>query len=166
MSETVSKTKEVPPAPAVQEEVEEKRKTQTNWRVLTEGGFIPVQVKCDGYLSSHPADQTCHTNIIPSAENVLRHADPAHGVGAFKIKFRISDSKKSPLWRALEEAGVELQNFYCPHCRESVPMQPRRIIYHLNPHPGANRVNLNPQTLCMTLGFQREDRDEYSDLYE
>lgn len=163
-NETVSKTKVLETTKEV-EQVETPRKTVTNWRVLEKAGFIPVRIKCDGYRSSHPADLSCHSNLTPSAENVLRHMDTSHGGGWFKIRFRLSDSKTSPLWRALEDAGVELQEFYCPHCREIIPMTPRTIVYHLNPHPGANRVNLAPQTLCMSLGFQRSEQDEMVDLY-
>lgn len=144
---------------------EEKSKTVTNWRVLEEAGFIPATVKCEGYRGSHPSDLSCHTAFVPTLENVLRHADPAHGGGWFRIKFRISDTKKSALWKGLEEAGVELKEFYCPHCEADVPLVPRRIIYHLNHHPGRNRVNLDPQVLCMSLGPDKGEMDETGDLY-
>lgn len=170
MSEsTVSKTKGltetvvVPDAPV--KEQKPKRNTITNWETFTEGGFVPVKVRCDGYLGAHPADLSCHTTFPPTAENVLRHMDPVHGGGWFQIKFRISD-KPSTFWSDLEKAGVELANFYCPHCREQVPVSPRRIIYHLQQHPGANRINLNPQTLCMTLSTEKPDQDEMDSLYE
>lgn len=143
-----------------------KRKTLTNWRVLEEGNFIPIQIKCDGYLGNHPAELSCHSNFPPSGEAVLRHMNPDHSGGWFKVRFRISDGKQSPVWRELEEAGVELQDFHCPHCRQSVPMSPRQIIAHLQPHAGATRINTNPQTLCMTLGWQRAEQDEMSELYE
>lgn len=171
-TETVSKTKGAlptlitPEGPVVVNESPASPKTHTNWRILEQAGFIPVSIKCDGYLGNHPADMTCHSNVIPAAKNILGHMDPNHGGGWFKVKFRVSDGKQSPVWGELEAAGVELQHFYCGHCREDVPMSPRKIIYHLNPHPGANRINMNPQTLCMTLGFQRLDEDEFSDLYE
>jgi hypothetical protein len=159
MSEsTVSKTKETGAAAP-------KRKTITNWRVFEEGGFVPVKIRCDGYLGSHPADLSCHTSFPPTAENVARHMDPAHGGGWFRIKFRISD-KPSLFWRSLEEAGVELADFYCPHCRENITVSPRRIEHHLKNHPGANRVNLDPQTLAMTLTTDRPNLDELDDLYE
>lgn len=161
MSETVSKTKSADTIKS------DPRKTQTNWRVLEEGGFIPVRVRCDGYKANHPSDLSCHTNVQPTSENVLRHMASDHGGGWFKFRFRLSDSgKSSPLWRELENAGVECAEFYCPHCRENVPFTPRRIVYHLNQHPGANRINLNPQTLCMTLTTQRADEDESSYLYD
>jgi len=157
-NETVKGATPVAAAPA--------RKTLTNWKVFEEGNFIPVQVKCNGYLGSHPSDMACHSNVKPNPEDVLRHMDPAHGGGWFMIKFRISDGgKKSDLWAGLEQAGVECQHFYCPHCREEVPVSPRAIVKHLQPHAGANRSNMYPQTLCMTLGFQRADAAEYDDLY-
>lgn len=143
---------------------EEKSKTLTNWRALEEGGFIPARVRCEGYKGSHPSDLSCHTSIVPTIDNVLRHADPQHGGGWFRIKFRVSDTKKAALWRELEQAGVELKEFYCPHCEADVPLTARRIMYHLNPHPGRNRVNLDPQVLCMSLGPDPgnvEDEDLY-----
>lgn len=164
MSKTVAATPEVGEA---QTEQKPKRKTMTNWKVFTDAGFIPARVKCEGYKSSHPSDLTCHTAFPPTAENVVRHADPGHGGGWFRIKFRVSDVKRSPLWEGLEEAGLELKDFYCPHCRESVPVSPRRILYHLNNHPGANRVNLDPQVLCMWLGPDSMlDVDENDGLYD
>lgn len=162
MSETVSQTKG---AKSPEVESKPKRKTITNWQVFEEAGFIPVRLRCDGYLGSHPAELSCHTNVVPSATNVLRHLAPEHGGGWFQIKFRISD-KPSTFWKELEDAGVEMFHFFCPHCREEVPVSPRRIIYHLQQHPGANRVNLNPQTLCMTLSTERPEQDEMDSLYE
>lgn len=144
---------------------EEKSKTLTNWRMFEEAGFIPAQIKCEGYKGYMPADLSCHTVFAPTTENVLRHINPDHGGGWFMIKFRVSESKKSPIWRGLEEAGVELKEFYCPHCEADVPLTPRRIIYHLNPHPGRNRVNLHPQTLCMSLGPDKAEVEDNGDLY-
>lgn len=172
MSETVSKTtgpKGAAPTIGAQEvpevEVPTKRKTLTNWKMFEEGGFIPVQFRCDGYLGQHPSDLSCHSNLRPTGENVLRHMASEHGGGWFKIKFRLSDGKKSPIWQELEDAGVECQHFYCPHCRNEVAMTPRAVIQHLQPHAGANRVNLDPQVLCMTLSFNRAEEQEYDDLY-
>lgn len=164
MTETVSKTKGAsePTATAV----ETKRKTLTNWRVFAEAGFLPTRFRCDGYLNSHPADLSCHSNMIPTVANVVSHIQPEHGGGWFRVKFRITDGKEFPLWRDLEEAGVEIQHLYCPHCREAVPVSPRAMMRHLQPHAGANRVNLDPQTLCMTLSFNRADSDEMEGLYE
>ncbi len=142
------------------------KKTLTNWKVFEDANFHAIQVKCDGYASSHPADLSCHSNVLPTTEAILRHMDPNHSGGWFKVKFRISDGKKSTLWAGLEEAGVELQHFYCPHCRVDVKVSPRDIVKHLQPHQGANRTALLPQTLCMTLGFQKADVDEYDSLYD
>lgn len=170
MNETVSKTtggKATTAVEAPAPPVKVERKTQTNWRIFADSGFIPVRWRCEGYKGNHPADMSCHTAFPPTGENVLRHIAQEHGGGWFKIKFRISDSKKvHPLWAQLEEAGVELQEFYCPHCQEHIPVQPRRIIHHLQNHPGAWRVNLEPQTLCMELGFRRVDEEELGELYE
>ncbi len=108
---------------------------------------------------------TCHSKLVPTAENVERHIDPAHGGGWFRVRLRISDGKKDPLWKGLGEKGIELQELYCPHCRAHVPLVPRQIIAHLQPHAGANRVNLEPQTLCMTLGYSHPDQEDVEGLY-
>lgn len=171
MTETVSKTK-VAVTPEITPTAEailvdgEARKTLTKWRVFEEGGFIPVVWRCEGYLGSHPSDLSCHTNLRLLSENILRHMDPAHGGGWFRVKFRVNRDRVSPIWRELENAGVEMQEFYCPHCRELVPMTPRAIVKHLQPHAGATRINQNPQCLNMTLSFQKADLEEYDELYE
>jgi hypothetical protein len=167
MTKTVSKTEG---AEAQMMEVGDQapaaKKTITNWRVLEEAGLIPVFITHEGYLGSHPSDLVCHSKLRIDLENILRHMEKDHGIPTFKIKFRVSDGKKSGIWRALEEAGVECAQFYCPHCRTEVPFSPRQILRHLNPHPGAIKVNLEPQVLCMTLSTQHPDEEEYSGLYE
>lgn len=89
-----------------------------------------------------------------------------HGLPVFKIKFRLSDGKKHPIWRELEELGIECADFYCPHCRQDIAWSPRAIIKHLNPHSGALRVNMEPQVLCMTLSKGRVEDGEFEGLYE
>lgn len=142
-----------------------KRKTVTNWRVLYEGGFVPVMIKCENYKGGQPSDLACHTRFVPTSANVIRHLDPTHGGGWFKMRIRISDSKKDKIWLELEEAGVEIQDFHCPHCRQDVMMTPRNILHHLQNHPGATRVNFEPQTLAFTLSYNRPDVDEGDSLY-
>lgn len=168
-TQTVSKTSAPPSGEQVNVEAPRPRKTLTNWRVLEEGKFIPIRIRCEGYLGTHPADMHCHSNIRITVKDLLRHMEGEGGdhMGNFKVKFRITDGDPPAIWRELEEAGIELQGkgFYCPHCREVVDLVPRRLIYHLQNHPGANRVNLEPQTLCMTLGFGKPDIDENNDLY-
>lgn len=160
-----TKTVQESEAPVAKTEEKSQSKTHTNWRLFEEFGFIPVSIKCDGYKSNHPSDLSCHTNIVPSAENVVRHSNPEHGGGWFKVRFKVSDTKKSTLWKGLEDAGVELREFYCPHCGEQVPVEGRRILFHLNYHPGRNRVNLLPQTLCMSLGPDPGTMPEDEGLY-
>lgn len=150
-------------APDVETKTSES-KTITKWSVFEEAGFIPIQVKCDGYENFHDSSLSCKTSVVPSSKNIIGHMDPDHGGGWFKIKLGRSDVKKSPIWKELADAGVEIQDFKCPHCRQQVEVSPRRISYHLGMHPGATRVNLQPQVLCFTLSFQKPDVDEYGDL--
>lgn len=157
---TVVETKEKHPGPE-----SPRSKTFTNWRILEDGGFVPVMLKCDGYKGSHPADLSCHTNLPVTAQTVVSHMNPDHSGGWFKIKFRLTEGKKSTFWRELEEAGVELQELFCLHCREQIDLMPRRIIQHLNAHNGANRINMEPQTLGLTLSFQKPELEEMESLY-
>jgi hypothetical protein len=141
------------------------RKTYTNWKAFRDGRFVPVRVRCEGYLGAHPADMSCHTNIHPSSENIISHMRPEHAGGWFKMRLRVSDSKPSPIWDDLEAANVEIGQLYCPHCRSEVQLTPRSILQHLQPHAGANRVNIDPQTLCFTLTFQRPEDEDMESLY-
>lgn len=154
-TETVSKTKEAS-VPV--------RKTLTNWGVFRDAGLVPVRIRCEGYLGSHPADLSCHSNLLLTGSSVLSHMAPDHSGGWFKIKFRVSDGKVSELWQELEDAGVEIADLYCSHCRQGVSMTPRAMIKHLQNHAGATRINPDPQTLCFALSFNRADLDE--SLYE
>jgi hypothetical protein len=142
-----------------------KRKTLTNWNVLYEGGFIPVTVKCDTYKGGQPSEHACKTRFVPNSENIIRHMDPLHGGGWFKMRLRISDSKKAEIWKELEDAGVEIQEFHCPHCRQEVMMTPRNILHHLQNHPGATRHNFEPQTLAFTLSFDKPEQGEEESLF-
>lgn len=164
----MSDTKTVLETKEKSNEGKEKRKTITNWRVLEDAGFYPIQLKCEGYKGSHPSDLSCHTSLVPNVQSILGHMNPNHGGGWFHMKFRISDGEheNQKIWRGLEDARVELQELWCPHCRENVPLQPRRIEQHLKAHAGAIRVNIFPQTLCMTLSKERPDLDEMDALYD
>lgn len=152
-------------------ETKPKRKTVTNWNVFEKTGVVPTRISCNGYLGSHPAELSCHSNLIPTSTAVLRHMNPEHSGGWFFFRLRQTDAKgKNPIWRELEEAGVEIQHIYCPHCRADVQMTPRALLYHMGPHPGANRVNTHPQTVCMTLGFNSPDQiegmEDEEEMYE
>lgn len=154
----VSKPEETP--------VVSERKTVTNWSVFDKAGLVPTRITCNGYLGQHPSDMSCHSNLIPTSGAVKRHMAPEHGGGWFFFRLRSTDAKgKNPIWKELMEGGVEIQHLYCPHCRQEVPLTPRGLVQHLQPHAGANRVNVYPQTLCMTLGYNdpnaiRETGDE------
>jgi len=153
----VSKTDATAPASS-------ERKTVTNWGVFDKAGLVPTRVTCNGYLGQHPADMSCHSNILVTSESIKRHMDPNHGGGWFFVRLRVTDAKgKNPIWRELQEGGVEIQHLYCPHCRTDVDMTPRAMMYHLQPHPGANRVNQYPQSLCMSLGYNQPEGEEFQD---
>lgn len=140
------------------------RKTVTNWAVFDKAGLVPVRIKCDGYLGGHPSDLSCHSNILTTSESVQHHMKPEHGGGWFHFRLRSTDAKgKATIWRDLSQAGVEISHLYCPHCRREVEMTPREILFHLNPHPGANRVNIYPATLCMSLSYGMPQTEELVD---
>ena len=157
-AEAASETKE-----QVNQELEAKK---SDWDVFSQMGLFPAQFKCDGYKSSHPTDMSCHSAFSPTAENVLRHMAPEHGLGVFQVRFRISDSKKSPIWEELKKANVLIREFWCPHCRSSVEFSPRTILFHLKNHPGATRTNLFPQVICMQLTTPEVQREELESLYD
>lgn len=138
------------------------RKTFTNWGVFDRASLVPTRITCNGYLGSHPSDMSCHSNILLSSESVKHHMDPVHGGGWFFFRLRATDNPKSKtsIWKELAEAEIEIQHLYCPHCRANVELTPRSILYHLQPHPGANRVNVYPQQLCMSLGYSRPEIEE------
>jgi hypothetical protein len=142
------------------------RKTFTNWSVFEKANLIPVRIKCDGYLGQHPADMSCHSNILNTVESVQHHMKVEHGGGWFHVRMKVADGKQAKgadIWRNLQAAGVEITHLYCPHCRSEVQMTPRQILYHLNAHPGANRVNAHPATLCMSLSYNSPETQEFSE---
>jgi hypothetical protein len=158
-TQTVSKTTT---ATTDEAKVKSHKDDLTDWSVFDEIGLVP-HFKCDGYLGSHPADLSCHSKLLTDIHILLRHIDPQHGGGWFRVRFRKTDSNKPiAIWKEMAEQGVELRDFYCPHCRTQLhadKISSAELKYHLNPHPGANRVNLEPQTLCMTLTAARWPQD-------
>ncbi len=166
VNETVSKTKSAEKLEAAEVATLKERKTLTDWSVFEKGGLVPVRIRCEGYMGSHPSDLSCHSNLLLTGEAVLNHMQPDHSGGWFKFKFRISDGKVSPIWGKLADAGVEISDLYCSHCRTQVAMTPRNIIKHLQPHAGATRINPDPQSLCFSLTTNKADLDEYDELYD
>lgn len=148
-----TKPKEAPQPPSAP--LAPHQKTLTNWKNFAEAGLAPSRLKCESYLGSHPAELSCHTALVVSKDTILNHMDPEHGGGWFKMRFRsVEDGSPAlKIWQDLDEAGVEIQHLYCPHCRETLDARvaPQEVVNHLRPHAGANRVNQEPQTLCMTL---------------
>ena len=140
------------------------RKTVTNWKTFEKAGLVPSRITCNGYRGTHPADQSCHSNLVLTTDAVKCHMDPMHGGGWFFFRLRQTDAKgKNPIWRELEDAGVEIQDLWCPHCRSTVQMTPRDLQAHLKPHTGANRVNIYLSTLCMTLSYGNPEQLEGED---
>lgn len=169
-TEAVKNEEKLQPAPSVEQVVEEK----TDWDVLGQTGLAIARLRCDGYRGAHVSDKSCHTTLIPTAENVLRHMAPEHGGDDkgghwFKFKLRptakMKDNPALTIWKDLKAAGVEIKELFCPHCHATdFEITPRRLMYHLNPHPGAQRFNLEPQTLCMTLAMHVPTEQEFDDL--
>jgi len=71
------------------------RKTFTNWSVFEKANLIPVRIKCDGYLGHHPADMSCHSNILNTAESVQHHMKQEHGGGWFHVRMKVADGKEA-----------------------------------------------------------------------
>jgi hypothetical protein len=133
----------------------------TKWEAFDEGELIPIQVKCQDYQPIHPWDTSCHTNLIPTANNVVRHMADEHGSGGgFAVQLRHRPGQKTKLWKELSEAKVELHDFRCDVCNEQLPLVPRRVIKHFAAHAGKSRAPRAGGNFWMTLKFDRPDELE------
>jgi hypothetical protein len=161
--------------------VPETPKTQTNWDALTKAGLRPTVVFCQAYADQSGrllsrVDTSCHSRLIPKAENLITHYKGGHG-GEFKIGVRKSDNKPSPMWAELAAAGIEAVDFRCEVCGVPLRFHPTSFIQHLRSHTGKTKQAYIQMTRDIpgSLGMfsfklgkqvgdsQLEDNDEYSD---
>jgi hypothetical protein len=140
------------------------RRTVTDWSVFEKAGLWPLRIRHDNWSGDQPAELVCHTTLQPTAEAVLAHCRPEHGLPYFRIRLGISDSKVSPLWRALQDAGLEIKQIVCPHCGETLPLRARSLRQHLVNHPGRIRINMDPQVLCFEFADSLDNFEELSEF--
>ena len=128
----------MPPKPAeATATVTPSKKTYTRWDAFEKAKVVPVTVICD-VIKQHPADEACKTKLIPSAENMINHFKMGHG-GGFQLRVKLSDGKPSPVWKALNDAGMEAVQLRCEVCDRQVEISTRDILNHLRPHQGKFR---------------------------
>jgi hypothetical protein len=160
----VSRTSTLAAEPATETkpaaEAPQARRTQTDWSVFEQAGLWPLRIRHDNWSGDQPAELVCHTNLQLTAESVLAHCRPEHGLPFFRIRLGISDSKVSPLWKALQDAGLEIKQIVCPHCGETLPLRARSLRQHLVNHPGRVRINLDPQVLCFEFADSLDNFEE------
>src|SRR5665213_3076231 len=120
------------PAPA-----EAPKNSYTNWKAFENAKVVPVVMICD-VIDRHPADESCKTRLVPTAENLMKHFSAEHG-GGFQIKFKQTDGKPWPGWKQLDEAKFEVVDLRCEVCNRSVEISARDILNHIRPHQGKFR---------------------------
>ena len=157
--------------------------TLTAWTAFEKAGLFPVEVWCEGYQPCHPRNNGCHTRLQVRRKNeetgkwedysepMIQHVKNEHGVReygtGFKVKFRRTEGKPWAGWAQLKDAGLEIQDFRCDHCKAQVAVRPADILWHMNPHAGALRKSVVGQWFWMSLNFDRPaitEEDEFADL--
>lgn len=128
-------------------------KCLTKWEIFDEGSLIPVRVTCQDYQPTHQVDTSCHTNLLVNANSILSHIAPEHGSGGgFEIQLRHREGAKTNFWKELKESGVELHDFRCDVCNDSlINLNPRRIMKHTQAHSGKTRSAKNGGKFLMTM---------------
>ena len=127
----------------------------TNWEVFKTCKVAPISITCEGYFGFHAFDNSCHSKLVPTAQNILNHINQEHG-GGFEFELRPSN-KVSPLWDELAAAGLELLDFRCGVCGEILVLQPQTILKHLKTHRNGFRRNVPGGKFYLTLGFGTPD---------
>jgi len=147
-------------------EVKEKEPTASGkWGVFEKAKLLPTEILCQAYKPYHAHDESCHTRVLLAGDQIVRHVQAEHG-GGFKIKFKRTEGKAWPGWKALAESGLEIHDFRCEVCDNVVPLTVQNILNHLKPHKGKFR---NAGALAGTLNFtfrfeapvEAEETDEY-----
>lgn len=133
-----------------------KPKTFTNWKAFEQAKLVPATIKCEAYRPVFQHDASCHSNLLFTVETLQRHIDGDHG-GGFRFFLKQTDGKPSPLWKALEEAGLEAHDFRCEICDKQLRFHPSSIIPHLKAHGGKTRRVLPGGVFNMVLSKGRPE---------
>ena len=142
-----------------------KSKTKTRWEALYQAKLWPKEIRCEGYYPVHLANVTCHSRVIPSVKNIQHHMQTcSDDVGASFIMKMETRSEGCPLWRELEDAGIEALDFRCAVDSHVVPFHPIHIAKHTRPHSGNKRRVTEGNIFQFTLSYEppiEEEIDSY-----
>lgn len=136
-----------------------KKKTFTNWKAFEACKLVPATISCEAYRPVFSNDASCHTKIPMNVATLVRHLDGEHG-GGFRFFLKTTEGKPHPLWKELEEAGIEAHDFRCDVCSAQLRFHPSSIMPHMKAHSGNTR-RVNPGGVFdVLLGKTRPDREE------
>lgn len=141
------------------------QKSLTKWTAFEQAGLVPVQISCQAYKPVHGADMSCHTRLLFNADTLKRHMDSEHG-GGFYFVLRKTDGKPSPLWKQMEQLGLEAHDFRCDNCDAQLRFHPSSFTNHMRAHGGKTRRVYDGGRFNVTLGMSRPDREENDDAYD
>jgi hypothetical protein len=121
--------------------VEPTKQTYTPWDVFNKLRLVPVEIKCNSYKPYHRTDSSCHTILQPRADVLLRHIHPDHAGGGFSIKLRqaAADAPPHPLWKELQDAGVEIIDIRSAVNDQPFKLSGQFIMQYMKPHQDGNR---------------------------
>lgn len=124
--------------------------TTTNWMAFAKANLAPTEIVCQAYSPVHPADVSCHTRILLTADAIRTHTiDREHG-GGFKMSLAQS-SKEHPIWAGLVASGLECWDLRCDVCDGSIPFHPQQIAKHMKAHMSKNRRMQSTKTVHFTV---------------
>ncbi len=158
----------MPKAQVAKTSKSDERKTTTNWRIFESLGVSIKEFTCWSYPRPRVHDSSCKTRMHvydvkakrAKPENIIRHIDGDHG-GGFKCELSL-DGPASPLWRALEDSGVECAEFRCGVCHKVLILNALNIKNHFRVHLSGNRRNVKGGQFWLTLSTDHlpEQTDE------
>ena len=137
------------------------RKTKTNWKALYQAKIWPKEIICQSYYPTHFANVACHSRIIPKVENIknhMRNCSDDVGLGIYVVMETRSEG--CPLWKDLEEAGIEALDFRCAVDNHIVPFHPFHIAKHTKPHSGNRRRVTEGNRFYFTLSYEQPIDEE------
>ena len=144
----------------------------TDWSVFEKAGLVPDEIQCVAYKPHHPQDMSCHTKLTLFAKNLVAHANPEHGSdGGFTIRLRRARVNDKPellnFWRDVREAGLEIVDFRCDHCKKEVRLHPKSILAEFKPHKGTSRSSVMRGFFNFTLsvGMPAAQEDDFDEQY-
>ena len=121
-----------------EEVVKPVKQATTNWAAFERAGLVPKEIVCQGYLPIHRADMSCHTRLVPKAENLISHTQNDHG-GGFRVTVKRTEGKAWAGWEELKKLGADCFDLRCDVCDAVLQFQPNHLLAHMKAHQGKNR---------------------------